>query len=205
MVQPWVGALNSDYSAPTMRRSPLLLAALATVGVACGGCLGHHPTVRVEMPGVMNVVGEGAAHIRPGRPVSIGGMDVCLSRPGRATIDDVTLVGPVGGGLKVDDWTLVRHPRQESRMFVGTDRQDLRSYGRPLTHHVLDVCRNDPARFDELVVQVERTDSEDAGFHEFRVDWTSEDDHGSLLMTLSIALCNGDGDAPACDRLGVMG
>lgn len=185
-----------------MRRSLLTLAVLAIVALGCGGCFGHR-TVRVEVPGVMNVVGEGAAHIRPGQPVSIGSMDVCLNRPGRATIDDVTLVGPVGGGVKVDDWTLVRHPRQETARFIGTDRRDLRSYGRPLTHDVLDVCHDDPARFDELVIQVERLDSDDAGFHEFRVDWTSPDDHGSLLMTLSIALCNGDGDSVACDRLGV--
>jgi hypothetical protein len=186
-----------------MRRSLLLLVALAALGLACAGCLGRRANVRVEMPGVMNSVGEGAAHIRPGRPVSIGSMDVCLNRPGSATIDDVTLVGPVGGGIKVDDWTLVRHPRQESAMFIGTDRRDLRSYGRPLTHHVVDVCRDDPARFEELVVQVERVDSDDAGFHEFRVDWSSDDDHGSLLMTLSIALCNGDADGPSCDRLGL--
>lgn len=184
-----------------MQRLSSLLALVAVF--ACAGCFLRHDTVRVVEPGVPNSVGEGAARIHPGQPVSIGSMDVCLDRPGTASIDRVTMVGLVGGGIAVDDWTLVKHPEQETDMFIGTDRRSLRSYHRPLTHTVDVVC--DPSgRFDELVVQVHRTDGQNAGFHAFRIDWSSTDDHGTILVPLAIELCNGDAGAAPCSRLGVF-
>jgi hypothetical protein len=187
-----------------MRRLTALLTILV-VGPLCAACLGHS-TVRVTVPGTPNDVGEGAAHIRTGQPVSVGSMSLCLSRAGRATIDDVSLVGPVGG-IEVDGWTLVNHPKQATEMFVGTDRRTLRSYGYPLTHTVDMTCPGSPdvQSLDELVVQVERTDDRDAGSHAFRIDWTSNDDHGSLVFPLAIALCQErSSDAAPCRALHVL-
>ena len=187
-----------------MRRRSAGLVTVLVVALACAGCLWHHDTVRLTFDGVPNHVGEGAARIRSGQPVSVGSMSLCLTRAGEATINRVSLVGPVGS-IRVDDWTLVNHPRQATRTFIGTDRRTLRSYGYPLTHTVDVACDAGAGDLDELVVQVERTDAEDAGFNAFRIDWTSHDDHGSILFPLSIALCaERSADAPGCHRLGLV-
>jgi hypothetical protein len=188
-----------------MRRLTVLVAALVAVALACSGCLWGGDTTRLTFAGTPNHVGEGAARIRPGMPVSVGGISVCLTRPGRVTIDDVSMVGPVGG-IKVDGWTLLNHPEQATSRFVGTDRRSMRSYGFPLTHTVDMVCKPhlDYAYLDELVVQVERTDAHDAGFRALRIEWSSDDDRGTLDVPLAVALCNGDAGAPDCEALGLV-
>jgi hypothetical protein len=188
-----------------MSRLSALLACLAAVALTCSGCFGRGDEVRLRFAGQPNQVAEGDAHVRAGMPVSVGGISLCLTRRGRVTIDKVTLVGPLGG-VRVDGWTLVNHPGQATSMFIGADHHTLASYGFPLTHTADMVCREDSdvAHLDELVVQVERTDESNAGFHAMRVDWSSQDDHGTLDVPLAIALCNGDADAADCHSLGVM-
>lgn len=136
-----------------------------------------------------------------GHPESVGGVLICLSRPGSAKI---TAVRPyhVVGGFKVEAYAVRPDPYVSGRDSLGNADGPLTSNGFG-TDHVVDVkCDRDhrkPAY--ELGLQVTRTTSADAGAAGFDVYYRSQGHTGMFTVPYAQVACSGNGQGPGCANI----
>lgn len=156
------------------------------------------PDVRLQLPHTPpNHVVEGMARVPAGRPASFGGMVVCLSSPGRATITSVVPVDPVGG-LRVQALAV----RPNSPEQLGSDRKTLAALGFGHSHVVDVACSVRAGAGYELALQLVKPTSAPASAAGWLIHYRSGGQAGTVTWPLGVVVCSErDPDAPACRRL----
>lgn len=168
-------------------------ALLLIVGV-CGVALTlpRGPAVREVDPG-----GSFGASLpsRAGKPLTLGAFPVCLTEPGVAFIDAVTVI-KARGGLAVTDYQ-VRPIRGNDRF--GEDSVSLARSGFGGTKRVTTTCGGF-ADGSELAVELTKSLPENARGDGLLVRWHTAHRHGAIPMPIQIVLCEGPHEnVPACD------
>lgn len=170
-----------------MLRRPGTAAAVAlavALGVSsCGSTRYPH----LVIPGHLNAVSMGV-DVRPGSPELIGGMIVCLDRPGRVHVTSVQPIKPTGG-FTVARWVLRRSPWWTgSGGVIGSERTTLAAAGYRGGSVVDLACQAKTGRGYELAVQVTRPATERARTVGFRLSYLAQGHTGTLDFPYTITL-----------------
>ena len=131
---------------------------------------------------------------RAGQSFTIGGMPLCLSGAGSATIDRVEATG-ASQGLRVGGFAV----RPLSAELYGAEPVALAASGFGGGHQVTDTC-HDARGGDELAVQLDKTQPLDVRQSGLVVSWHSRHRLGTLTIPARIVLCQeADETIPQCD------
>lgn len=164
------------------------------------GCSTGSNWPRLASPG-MRSVRLGLAYVKPGRPVSVGEMSICLTRPGKVTITGVKPVEPVGQ-VTVQAYAVRPNPSMRGGEFLGGDQGTLSSHGFTKSHLVDGVCRkNDGSTSYELGLQLTKPTSAATGVAGWDVAYRSEGHAAVLRLPFAVALCSGVAWEPSCAKI----
>jgi hypothetical protein len=130
-----------------------------------------------------------------GRPLTLGAFPVCLTEPGVAFIDAVTVIEPQGG-LSVTDYRV--RPIRGQVMF-GEDSVSLARSDFGGTRRVTTQCGGD-LDGEELAVELTKALPVNARGRGLLVRWHAAHRRGSITMPIHVVLCEGPNqDVPECD------
>lgn len=188
--KPWMRLLRA-----------ISLVALSSSILIVSACGSNWP--RLASPG-MHAVRLGVPYVKPGRPVSVGEMTVCLTRPGEITITDVKPVDPVGT-VDVEAFAVRPNPVTRGGQFLGGDQGPLSKHGFSDSHQVAGACKaNDGSTSYELGLQLTKPTSADVGVAGWDVVYRSRGHNGTLRLPFAIALCSGVAWERSCAKIHPM-
>lgn len=183
------------------RRLARAIAVLAVCVPNCAvtGC--GMGSAKLASPG-MHEVRAGVAYVRPGSPVSVGEMTVCLTRSGRVTITGVTPVQPIGK-IIVQAYAVRPNPATRGGQFLGEVQGTLSAQSFGSSHIVDRVCNSkDASTFYELGLQLIKPTRADVGAAGWNVMYQTDAGHrGTLRLPFAVALCDGVAWEPTCAKI----
>jgi hypothetical protein len=177
------------------RKAIAPFAALTLVLGACG------PAAQVQMVGGTSVAASiGSANVPVGVPVSVGSMTLCVTAPGRATIQSVAMREPTGD-IVIEAFATRPNPFTRGRFGVGNAKSsivDLHLDLDPAAPAIVSgtcpaegsaMSDVEAAGLVELVVQVVRRSGTDAGASALDITYEIDGRARTSVIPFGIWLC----------------